>query len=126
MKTVRIVYWISTGLLTLLMIFSAQMYFFNYEAVSGAFTNLGFPTWMIYPLATLKILGLVAIWSKISGFLKEWAYAGFFFDVVMAFFAHTMAQDGGGTAAIAGILFVITSYITDGKLYGNTAFKPTN
>lgn len=114
-------YWISTGLLTLLILFSAQMYFFNYEGVSQAFGSLGFPTWMIYPLATLKILGLIAIWSRLSNFLKEWAYAGFFFDVVMAFVAH-QTTDGGGLLAAFGIVLVISSYISDGKLHGNAAF----
>jgi len=123
MKTQRIIYWISTGLLTLLMIFSAQMYFLNHEAVSNAFNSLGFPTWLIYPLATLKILGLIAIWTKYSTFLKEWAYAGFFFDVVIALTAHLMAQDGGGMFAVAGIVFVTVSYVMDGKLYGNAAFR---
>ena len=105
------------------MIFSAQMYFLNHEAVSNAFNSLGFPTWLIYPLATLKILGLIAIWTKYSTFLKEWAYAGFFFDVVIALTAHLMAQDGGGMFAVAGIVFVTVSYVMDGKLYGNAAFR---
>lgn len=126
MKTIKILYWISTGLLTLLMLFSVQMYLFNHDAIATAFTGLGFPTWLIYPLATLKVLGLIAIWTKQSSFLKEWAYVGFFFDVVMAFTAHSMADDGGGMFAAAGILFVITSYVSDGKIYGNAAFNPTS
>lgn len=123
MKAFKIIYWVSTILLTLLMIFSIQMYLLNYEAISAAFTSLGFPTWLIYPLATLKILGLIAIWTKLSSFLKEWAYAGFFFDVVMAFTAHQMAEDGGGTFALAGIVFVAASYLSGGKVYGNAAFR---
>ncbi len=122
MKPIKLLYWISTGLLTMLMLYSAQMYFFNYEGISQAFQFLGFPQWMIYPLATAKILGLIAIWSRLSSFLKEWAYAGFFFDTIMALTAHQMT-DGGGLFAVLGIIFVVVSYVTDGKLHGNAAFS---
>jgi len=120
----KIAYWISTGLLTALMLFSAQMYFFQHEMVVGFYEHLGFPAWMIYPLATAKILALVAIWSRLSKVLKEWAYAGIFFDVVMAFVAHLMAGDGVTPFSLAGIVFVMVSYTVDGLLHGNTAFTP--
>ncbi len=60
MKTTKIIYYISTGLLTLLMLFSAGMYFFNHAEVAGMFTNFGYPTYIIYPYAIAKLLGLVA------------------------------------------------------------------
>ena len=121
MKTQRILYFSSTGLLTLVMLFSAGNYFFNNAAIQDAFASLGFPLWMIYPLAILKLLGLVAIWTKLSAFLKEWAYAGFFFNTLAAATAHTMVGDGQQVGAILGMIFVVTSYYFDGKLYGNTA-----
>ncbi len=37
------------------------------------------------------ILGLIAIWSNKSATLKEWAYAGFFFNFVLAFLAEVHA-----------------------------------
>lgn len=62
-KRNKIIYWIATGLLTVLLLMSAGMYIFNYEMVSYAL-KLGYPTYIIYPLAILKILGLMAIWTK--------------------------------------------------------------
>ncbi len=59
MKTKKIIYWIATSLLTLLVLFSAGMYFFNHEEIIKAFEGLGYPTYIIYPLATLKLMGLV-------------------------------------------------------------------
>ena len=61
------------------------MYFTKYEMVKGFFQSLGYPIYLIYPLATAKVLGIIAIITKKSRLLKEWAYAGFFFrseDVV--------------------------------------------
>ena len=88
MKRDKIIYWIATGLLSLMMLFSAGMYFFNHEEVVQVFTTLGYPAYIVYPLALAKVLGLIAILTKKSQVLKEWAYAGFFFDFVLAL-VHT-------------------------------------
>ena len=77
MKTYKIAYWVSTGLLTALMLMSAGMYIFNNAMVQETFTALSYPIHIIYPLAIAKILGLVAIWSNFNKSFKEWAYAGF-------------------------------------------------
>jgi hypothetical protein len=116
-KRNKIIYWIVTGLLTVLMLMSAVMYFMNYEMVSATFLKLGFPTFVIYPLAIAKILGLIAILSKKSKLLKEWAYAGFFFDFVLAFFAHIVAKDGEFAPALIAIVLLIVSRIYDGKVF---------
>ena len=115
-------HWVTTGLLCLLMTFSAGMYILNHDEVAGFFTHLGFPLWMIYPLAVAKILGIVAILSRKSLVLKEWAYAGFAFDLLMAFAAHWMAGDGIAPPALLGTVLVFSSYVLDGKLHGNAAF----
>ncbi len=115
-KTTKLIYWIATGLLTALMLMSAGMYLFNNEMVRETFTRLGFPTYIIYPLAIIKILGLIAIWTKKSSTLKEWAYAGFFFDFLLAFSAHLMVKDGEYIAALAAIILLIISYIYGRKL----------
>ncbi len=116
----KITYLVSTGLLTALMLFSAGMYFFNYEMVSQTFTKLGFPTYIIYPLAIAKILGLVAIWTRKSPLLKEWAYAGFFFDFVLAFAAHISINDGEYIPALVAIVLLILSRVYDGRYFGST------
>ncbi len=118
MKTTKIIYFISTGLLTALMLMSAFMYFFNYGEVSQTFLNLGYPTHIVYPLAVAKILGLIAIWVKKPKVLKEWAYAGFFFNTVLATTAHIVAQDGGFAPALVGVILVLVSYNTEKKLFG--------
>jgi hypothetical protein len=115
MKKVKIAYWISTGLLTVLMLFSAGMYLFNYEEVKVVFTHLGYPDYIVYPLAIAKLLGLVAIWTNKSKWLKEWAYAGFFFDLVLALFAHHMVNEEI-FPALLGIIFVMVSYFTSKKI----------
>jgi hypothetical protein len=111
MKRDRIVYYASTGLLTLLMLFSAGMYILNNEVVQGMFTNFGYPTYIIYPLAIAKLLGVFAIWNTKFNALKEWAYAGFLFDFVLAFFAHKMINDGEEMGAVIAFVLVVVSYV---------------
>ena len=112
----KIVYWIATGLLCLLMLASAGMYIFNHAAVLGIFTNLGYPTYIVYPLAIAKILGVIAILSKQSKTLKEWAYAGFFFDFILAASAHYFANESP-IIAIVALLLLLVSYALDRKFY---------
>ena len=111
MKRDRIIYYGSTGLLTLLMLFSAGMYIFNHDVVKEMFTSFGYPTYIIYPLAIAKLIGLFAIWNPKFNTLKEWAYAGFFFDFVLAFFAHKMINDGEETGAIMALVLITVSYL---------------
>ena len=116
-KRDKIIYWMSTGLITALMLFSAVMYVINNEMVSEVFSNLGYPTYIIYPLATAKVLGLIAIWTKKSRILKEWAYAGFFFVMGLAVSAHININDGGFAPALIGIILLIVSYVYDKKVF---------
>ena len=116
-KRNKIVYWIATGLLSALMLMSASMYIFNYEIVSQTFLSLDFPVYLIYPLAIAKILGLVAILSRKSNFLKELAYAGFFFDFVLALSAHWVVNDGEFVPAFVAIVLLIVSYRYDKKVF---------
>ena len=113
----KLIYWISTGLLTLLMLFSACMYFFAHEVAVQAFESLGYPIFLIYPLAIAKLLGLVAIWSRMSQLLKEWAYAGFFFDFVLALSAHLYVGDGAFGASLLALILWAISYTFDKKAF---------
>ena len=115
-KRNRIIYFTATGLLSALMLMSATMYFFNHEMVSETFNKLGYPTYIIYPLAIAKILGLIAIWKKKSNSLKEWAYAGFFFDFVLALSAHLYVKDGEFAPALLAIILLIVSYLSEKKI----------
>ena len=111
-----LIYRISTGLLTVMMVGGSAMYFFNYDEVSATFTKLGYPTYIVYPLAVAKLLGLVAIWTRKLETLKNLAYAGYFFDFILAFFAHVMAGDEGFAPALVATVLVSVSYYSGERL----------
>lgn len=113
----KIIYWVATGLMCLLMLVSASFYVFGHEQVVPIFLSLGYPAYIIYPLAIAKILGVIAIITGRSRFLKEWAYAGFFFDFVLAASAHLNAGDGGYlTALVALVLLGVSRFTWDDKV----------
>jgi hypothetical protein len=111
MKTAKIIYYVSTGLISAMMLMSAGMYFTKHDEISQGFSTLGFPVYLIYPLGAAKVLAIIAIWTNLSASLKEWAYAGLFFVFVLAAAAHSVAGDGHATGAFVAIALLFTSYI---------------
>ncbi|MDX2360319.1 MAG: DoxX family protein [Crocinitomicaceae bacterium] len=111
MKKIRIAHWIFTALLSAMILMGAGMYLFQTEMVEGMFGALGFPTWLIYPMATAKILGVITLLTKFNKRIVEWAYAGFTFNLLLAIGAHA-----GAGEPIMGVLpplaFMILSYAT--------------
>ena len=108
----KILFWASTVVLTLIMCFSVFNYLTKYEIISGFFEHFNYPTYLVYPLAIAKILGLVAIWGNFLKWLKEWAYAGFFFNTLLAFFAHQITDGGGIAFSLIACICVLVSYFT--------------
>ncbi|PJJ48533.1 DoxX family protein [Hymenobacter chitinivorans] len=87
MKTTNILYWISTGLLCALMLLSGISNALSVpEAVEG-FKQLGYPAYLLPFLGVAKLLGVLAL--LVPGFprLREWAYAGFVFDLAGALYS---------------------------------------
>lgn len=105
----KIIYWIATAVMCGIMLFSAQMYFRNTGMVEGFFKSLNYPTYIVIPLAVAKILGIIAILTNKIKWLKEWAYAGLFFDMVLASLAHHYAGHGIGLS-VYGLLALVVSY----------------
>ena len=111
----RLVYWISTLGLCGLMLFSAQMYLFNFDVAAQFFESFGFPTDIIIPLAIAKLLAIFFIlWNKVK-WLKEWAYAGLFFDLVLANYAHAKIPELSPFASV-GLLLLLLSYFLGKKI----------
>ncbi len=118
-KAVNTIYWGTTGLFSAFMLFSAYMYFTMPEAREG-FTKLGFPQWFRVELGTAKALGAIALLAPLPRWLKEWAYAGFFINIVSAMIAHAVS-DGPATAGGPApfLLVLLLSRVYWGKRHAN-------
>ncbi|MGB4415956.1 MAG: DoxX family protein [Paludibacter sp.] len=113
MKKDNIFFWITTGIVSVMMLFSAFNYLTN-EAMKEAFVHLGFPSYFRIELAIAKILGaIVLILPSIPKQLKEFAYFGFAITLVSAFIAHLSSGDPFSVAFMPLVFLVIlvVSYI---------------
>lgn len=112
----RVLYWTFTGLLAVQMLGSAGMQLFTDMGREG-FIRLGYPTYIIYLLAMAKLLGLAAVLSNRSYLLKNLAYAGFLYLLLLAVTAHLAAGEGPETipAALA-LVWLAGSFHFDRKL----------
>jgi len=123
-KTDKLIYRISTGLMCALFIFSAVLYTFMRPFAVDAYNVIGFPIWILVPSAIIKVLGVIAVSTRKSKMLVEWAYSGFFFDVVFATMAH-LAVDDPKSAVLStfGIVITVISRIYYGKIYGKLSYS---
>lgn len=87
MKTINIVYWVSTVLFGAFMVFSSIGSVMMMPEAVDFIKGLGYPEYIIPFLGVAKILGVIAI--LVPGFprIKEWAYAGLAIDLVGALFS---------------------------------------
>lgn len=118
MKTTKILYWVFTILLIVLMLFSAITSFIPNPQGAEFAKHIGFPLSIFKFLAVAKILGVIAILVPGNPRLKEWAYAGFTFDLTGAIFSGLAVGDPivGWIPVIVGLLFIFGSYITYHKI----------
>ncbi len=119
MKALKITYWISTGLVVLLMILSFFNYFFN-PALKEAYVHAGFPDWFRVELGIAKLLGALALAiPAVPARLKEWAYVGFFINFFSAILAHYFVNDPVFYTQVIPfvmLLILVASYVTFHKV----------
>jgi DoxX-like family len=112
-KTTLIGFWVATGLFCLQIGFTAYAQL-KLPQVAQAFSHLGFPDYFRVQLSLAKLVGVVVLLAPpLPARLKEWAYAGFAFDLGSAVVAHLAVGDGAqawGWAAGTLVLWGISYY----------------
>ena len=94
-----------------LLILTGVLYFVFYDELVVYFERYGYPIYLIYPLGIAKIVGSLVILFGKNRVLSEFVYAGFFFNFVLAFFAHVMVKEFDPFPTIYLVLLLI-SYFT--------------
>ena len=84
MKFRNIGYWVATGLVALGFAFGGIMDVMRSPEVVAGMAHLGYPAYFATLLGIWKILGAIAILAPGFPRVKEWAYAGMFFDLTGA------------------------------------------
>ena len=96
------------------MIVTGLCYFIFYDHLIEYFTSYGYPLYLIIPLAILKIMASLLLLFSANGLLRLLSYTGFFYNFILAFFAHMMIYEFDPFPSIFIILLILT-YYTDPK-----------
>jgi len=102
----KILFWITTVLFSLAMAMSGINYLTSNAQMMAGLQHLGYPAYFHWVLGVAKPLGVIALLLPVPARLKEWAYAGFTFNLLAASFSHGMSGDKG-MMVIVPILFLL-------------------
>lgn len=107
-------YWISTALLSLLYLSSATLYVVKKDWVRQTLAELNYPAPYLVPLmVVVKVLGPLAILSRVSVPLSDLAYAGIFFHLLLSGSAHLgVRKPKGALPAVLGLVLLVVSFTT--------------
>ena len=105
MKKTKITYWIITGIFAAFMLFSAIPDVLAAPEAVTMITGLGYPKYFVPFIGVAKILGVIAILLPRFNRLKEWAYAGLFFDLIGA--TYSAVAVGGFSLPLAFMMLPI-------------------
>lgn len=118
-KTTKIIYW--TGVILTSLWFGTSGFFelTTNPIVWGITQQLGYPEHFIYLLGVFKVAGVIVLLipNKVLR-LKEWVFAGVFFDITFAFFSKLAVVGFSATIdAIIAFVMVSVTYFMFRKLY---------
>ena len=112
MKGKQAAYWTATILFAAFMAFDAYAYLSHDPKMTAALAVLGYPYYFMNILGTAKALGVVAILVPGTVRLKEWAYAGFTFTFIGAFFSHSASgQHREAAMPLVALAIMAVSYL---------------
>ena len=123
MKTLKIAYWASTCLFCGVFLMTGTLYLLHAQSMVTKFNEIGFPLYILNLLGSLKIAGAITLLIPMSHpRLKEWAYAGFVFDLIGAAWCHFCVQGfGQGIKLLIPLTVVAVSYFTYHRLNDSPA-----
>lgn len=112
-KTNNLVYWISTIIFSGLMLFSAVGGIKPSEqSIQIIHDGLGYPVYFIQFISIAKILGVVIILIPMRGRIKDWAYAGLFFDLAGAVYSGIAASPRFDPLILTMLIWIVPGIVS--------------
>jgi uncharacterized membrane protein YphA (DoxX/SURF4 family) len=100
-------YWVATGLAALAFALGGALDVARGPDVMAGMAHLGYPAYVATLIGVWKLLGAVAIVAPGFPRIKEWAYAGMFFDLTGASVSHAASGDPLGNVLTPLFVLVI-------------------
>jgi len=112
-KTNNIVYWISTIVFSALMIFSAAGGLQpSQQSIQVIHDGLGYPIYFIQFISVAKLIGVIVILVPGSGRIKDWAYAGLFFDLAGAVYSGIAASPRFDPLILTMLIWIVPGIVS--------------
>ena len=112
-KTNNIIYWTSTIIFSALMIFSASGGLQpSQQAIQIIHDGLGYPVYFIQFISVAKLLGAIIILIPGSGRIKDWAYAGLFFDLAGAIYSGIAAAGKFDPLILTMLIWIVPGIVS--------------
>ena len=108
-KPKAIGYWVTTGLLAAAFLAAGAAELASGSAAVASTLALGYPAYFLTILGAWKVLSVPALLAPRLPRLKEWAYAGIFFDLTGAAASHAFSGDLPGRFATPLVLLAIAA-----------------
>jgi uncharacterized membrane protein YphA (DoxX/SURF4 family) len=118
MKTQTVGYWICTALIAFAFLSGGVVDLMRSPQALEGMAHLGYPAYFMVILGVWKILGGLAILAPGFPLVKEWAYAGMFFDLTGASASHASSGDD--------LWHVFVPLILAAVLAASWAFRPAS
>jgi len=101
-----IAYWVTTALVAAELAVGGVWDIMRIPYVRTVIEHLGYPSYFLVILGLWKVLGAAALLVPRFPRLKEWAYAGTFFNYTGALASHLAVGDGAdvGLIVLAGVV----------------------
>ena len=113
-KSTNILYWVFTVIFAVLMIFSAvggiQP---SQQSIQILHDGLGYPIYFIQFISVAKLIGSVAIVIPgLNKTVKEWAYAGLFFDLAGAVYSGVASSGKFDPMMISLLIWIVPGILS--------------
>jgi hypothetical protein len=113
-KTTNIAYWVCTIIFAALMIFSSAGGLEpSQQAINILHDGMGYPIYFIQYISVAKIIGSLAILIPgLNRTLKEWAYAGLFFDLAGAIYSGVASAGKFDLMMLSMLIWIIPGILS--------------
>jgi hypothetical protein len=111
-----IAFWLATLFVAVNQIWAGVTDCLHAQPLFGIVLHLGYPPYFSTMLGIWKLLAAVALLAPRRPLLKEWAYAGLFFDFSAAIVSHAAVRDG--------VVSFIGPIVSIGALFASWYLRP--
>jgi hypothetical protein len=108
----KLVYWIATIVLCLGYLGGGLFYLFKTADAQAMYPQLGYPAYLVLLMGPIKLLGALAILTRLRVWISDLAYAGMFFHLPLAFSAHMGSGVPGWQPSVVMFACLLISFFT--------------